>query len=185
MWHARKPPPPPYDPLRDRSAEAVRLSDLQAQALRCLEQHGSFHSLFGETAQLLADEYRMDRWLRDQALIDPYDKLTRKGLASLHGYDDRFSIALTPRSSNPVDEEEQEDNYQRIRVPLDGGRESLSIRVAELETEEWFAETLVPIEGSKRKRRLEQYGNSKADVLHKIIHAASVMRAKAHARINS
>jgi hypothetical protein len=186
VWRPKKIPPPPYDPLSGLPDGPIRLSDQQAEALRHFGAHGSLREIYVDQ---FADEYKMERWLRAEVLIDPYNKVTRKGLASLRVFDERFSLTITAHTVTQTDEELEDDEAdyrvnQRLRVPIDGGV-TLSIHVAEIRFDHWFAETQVPVIGSKRKRKIEQYGASKSDVLHKILHDASIIRARAYARANS
>lgn len=183
-----------YDPLRGLPDGPILITEFQARVLRYLAEHGSIHALFGDSASELAEEYRMDRWLRAEVLVDPHNKLTRKAVASLSFFDHPPPPQPLPqyaRYETRREEEEEEEEAiegarvdQRIRVALPDDGEII-VRVVELAPDEWFAETLVAVAGSRRKKRVRIQDGSKADVLHRIIHRASEMRAHAYARLHS
>jgi len=146
----------------------------------------NIHALYPEQA----DEYRMEIWFRQEALIDQFKRLTRKATASLQLFDHppippkveyRYEIG-----TEEIEEEEELENEgrtdQRIQVTLVDD-EKLSIHIVELDDDSWCAEAIVHF--GKRKKKLEIFGKTKALVTHKIIHEASAIRARAYARLNS
>lgn len=165
----------------------IHLQDTEAEALRYLEKTGSLAEIYGTDAQAFAYEYKMDRRLRDLALIDSYNKITAKARLSLH----LFDTSKVPVTRSRVAEEEDRSPFeakeagtidQCIRVEVNG--EHLSIRVTE-DTGTWFAETTVPSARGRRRKNFDRSGESKSDVIHTIIHDAAVYLAQAHVKLHS
>ena len=183
MWKPTK-YTPPYDPLRGLPDSPVTLRPEQAEALRCILERGELHAMYGETAEEIADEYRMHRWLRAEVLIDPHDRVTRKGTASLHLFDHPPTQMVRFEGRAPIEEDVVEDEEElvhdsRVVVAL-ADDEKISVRITQSPTLEWVAEALVGSYGTKRRRRMRTRGDNKAIVLQALIKKASEFREQSY-----